>query len=208
MTATIAHRGPDDDGFYQRPGVAIGMRRLSIIDVAGGHQPLATEDGTVQVILNGEIYNFQELRRGLIDRGHRLVTRSYTEVLAHLYEETGADLASKLRGMFAFAIWDEKRERLVLGRDRFGKKPLYYAQTGSRFLFGSEIKALLAAEPALATANEDIATQYFRFGFIAEPATIFCPSASISASVMVLSRGCIVTAMAIDFLPGSTPLPS
>ncbi len=143
MCAALVHRGPDDEGFYLRDGAGLGMRRLSIIDLETGRQPVRNEDGTVWVVFNGEIYNFRQLRRELEGRGHSFYTATDTETIAHLYEEYGARCVEKLRGMFAFAVWDERRRRLVLGRDRLGIKPLYYAQVGGRLVFASELKALL-----------------------------------------------------------------
>jgi len=143
MTAVIAHRGPDASGFHYGPGVGLGHRRLSIIDVAGGSQPIFNEDGTKAVILNGEIYNFQELRHDLEGRGHHFTTRSDTEAIVHAYEEYGVQCVARLRGMFAFALWDERERRLLLARDRVGKKPLYYAHDRDRLCFASELKALL-----------------------------------------------------------------
>src|SRR5271156_1644583 len=146
MTDTIVHRGPDDEGIHVGPGIGLGFRRLSIIDLAGGHQPLSNEDGTVWVMLNGEIYNYPELRRELLDRGHRFSTHSDTETIVHLYEECGTECFARLRGMFAIALWDSRRRQLVLARDRVGKKPLYYAADSKRILFGSELKCLLAGD--------------------------------------------------------------
>jgi len=145
MCDPIRHRGPDDEGFHVDGGCAIGMRRLSIIDLATGHQPISNEDGTVWIVFNGEIYNFQELRRRLLDQGHRFQTNSDTETIVHLYEQEGTDGLARLRGMFAFAIWDARRRQLLLARDRFGKKPLYYAHTSRGLWFGSELKCLRAA---------------------------------------------------------------
>src|SRR5919197_1037813 len=125
MGDAIAHRGPDAEGFWLDPGLGLVHRRLSIIDLGGGDQPIGNEDGSVQVVFNGEIYNYQALRAGLEARGHRLRTRSDTEVLVHLYEDEGERLTERLRGMFAFALWDRNQRRLVLARDRLGIKPLY-----------------------------------------------------------------------------------
>lgn len=144
MAETIRHRGPDDDGYYLSGPVGLGFRRLSIIDLAGGHQPLSNEDQSIWIAFNGEIYNYRELREYLLARGHILRTRSDTEVIVHLYEEFGADCVEKLRGMFAFALWDKNTQALLLARDRVGIKPLYYRLTDRSFLFGSEIKAILA----------------------------------------------------------------
>jgi len=155
MNATLRHRGPDDEGYYTAPGVGLAMRRLSIIDVAGGHQPISNEDGSVWVVFNGEIYNYQKLRDDLRKKGHCLRTRSDTEVIPHLYEEYGAGCVEHLEGMFAFALYDQRPQasgreprpgspgRLLLARDRLGKKPLYYVDTGSTLIFGSELKAVL-----------------------------------------------------------------
>ena len=154
MNQALVHRGPDDEGTYldADAGFGLGARRLSVIDVAGGHQPLPNEDGTVWAVLNGEIYNHVELRDGLGRRGHRLATATDTEVLVHLYEEHGADLVHVLDGMYAFAIWDRARRRLLLVRDRFGEKPLFYAARGGELTFASELGALargLGADPPL-----------------------------------------------------------
>jgi asparagine synthase (glutamine-hydrolysing) len=147
MAQSLIHRGPDDGGVHVDPssGVAIGARRLSIIDIEGGHQPLSNEDGTVWAALNGEIYNYPRLRRQLLGRGHQLTTQCDTEVLVHLYEDFGADLVHALEGMFAFVIWDSRREELVLARDRFGEKPLFYDTTAGELSFASELSALQAA---------------------------------------------------------------
>jgi asparagine synthase (glutamine-hydrolysing) len=173
MTATLVHRGPDDDGYAVDAPVALGMRRLSIIDVAGGAQPLCSEDGMVQVVCNGEIYNHLELRRSLVSTGHVFRSRSDVEVIAHLYEELGDACVRELRGMFALAIWDGRRRRLVLARDRLGKKPLFHATVGDRLLFGSEMKAILAAAPALHEHDETSLWPYLKYGFVPEPRTIF-----------------------------------
>ena len=143
MCMSIAHRGPDDEGYYFGTGVGLGMRRLSIIDVASGRQPVRNEDGTVWVVFNGEIYNFRELRRKLEGCGHVFYTHTDTETIVHLYEEYGKRLVEHLRGMFAFALWDERKRQLLIARDRVGIKPLYYAETGGRLVFASELKSIL-----------------------------------------------------------------
>ncbi len=173
MCQTIVHRGPDDEGIYAQGPVGLGMRRLSIIDLSSGRQPIHNEDESVWVVFNGEIYNFPELRRELEGRGHRFYTQSDTEVIVHLYEEMGADCVKKLRGMFAIALYDERTQSLLLARDRLGKKPLHYALHQGRLLFGSEIKAILAVAPELAEVNPEGLLQYFYFGFIPDPHTAF-----------------------------------
>ena len=165
MCAAVEHRGPDARGTYFEPGVGLGIQRLAIIDVAGGDQPIFNEDGSVAVVMNGEIYNFPELREQLMRRGHELTTRSDTEVLVHLYEEHGERLVDHLRGMFAFAIWDSKRRSLLLARDRVGKKPLFWARRGRTIWFASEIRALLEdpeldREIDLAAVSAYLALQY------------------------------------------------
>ena len=144
MADAIRHRGPDDDGFYVRGQIGLGFRRLSIIDLNTGHQPVCNETGSVWVIFNGEIYNYQELRTELLSRGHVFKTQTDTEVLVHLYEDYGTGMLEKLRGMFGFAIWDEREKTLLLARDRVGIKPLYYSLSKQFLSFGSEIKAILA----------------------------------------------------------------
>jgi asparagine synthase (glutamine-hydrolysing) len=173
MCETIVHRGPDDEGIYARGAVGLGMRRLSIIDLAGGKQPIHNEDQTVWVVFNGEIYNFPTLRRELEQRGHQFYTHSDTEVIVHLYEEMGADCVKKLRGMFAIALYDEKKDLLILARDRLGKKPLHYAQHNGRLLFGSEIKTILALAPELAEVNIEGILQFFYFAYVPDPFTAF-----------------------------------
>ena len=175
MCEAIVHRGPDDEGIFVKAGVGLGMRRLSIIDLAGGHQPVFNEDKTVWIVFNGEIYNFQELRPDLESRGHRFSTHSDTEVIVHLYEEYGAECVQKLRGMFAFAIYDERVGRLLLVRDRLGKKPLHYALDNGTLYFASEMKSILTMRPDLATVNRQALLQYMYFGYIPDPATAFEP---------------------------------
>ncbi len=172
MCDPIRHRGPDDEGVYTDGGCGIGMRRLSIIDLGTGHQPLSNEDGSVWVVFNGEIYNYRELRDDLIRRGHRFATNSDTETLVHLYEEKGAEGFALLRGMFAFCVWDARRRKILLARDRFGKKPLYYARTPSGLYFGSELKCLRAAGVPLDIDREALRL-YFQFGYIPDPYSAF-----------------------------------
>ena len=143
MNRTLARRGPDDQGSFCEPGVGLAMRRLSIIDLAGGHQPIQNEDGSILVVFNGEIYNYLELRNDLSQRGHQFRTHSDTEVIVHLYEEYGDELVHHMRGMFAFALWDRNRRRGLVARDRLGIKPLFYAEVDGSLLFGSEAKAVL-----------------------------------------------------------------
>src|SRR5579862_9018390 len=175
MCEAMVHRGPDDEGIHVRPGMGFGMRRLSVIDLVGGRQPVFNEDKTVWVVFNGEIYNFPELRSDLEKRGHRFYTHTDTEVIVHLYEDLGADCVNKLRGMFAFALYDERSRKLLMARDRFGKKPLHYALAGDTLLFGSEIKSILAVAPELASVNNEALLQYMYFGYVPDPITSFSP---------------------------------
>jgi asparagine synthase (glutamine-hydrolysing) len=173
MCDAIQHRGPDDWGVFVEAGTGLGTRRLSIIDIAGGHQPITNEDGTVVVVMNGEIYNYPQLRPELEAAGHRFRTRTDTEVLLHLYEQHGEAMLGRLRGMFAFAIWDRSRRRLLLGRDHFGQKPLFYTVSGGRLTFASEVKALLADDPSLAELSPFALDQYLTLRFVQPPETFF-----------------------------------
>jgi asparagine synthase (glutamine-hydrolysing) len=186
MCDVMIHRGPDSAGEFVQGEVGLGMRRLSINDVEGGHQPLGNEDGSVQVVCNGEIYNAPELTKQLLARGHRLRTHSDVEVIAHLYEEHGTDFARHLEGMFAFALWDANARRLVLGRDRVGIKPLYVAERGDSLLWGSEAKCLLAAgvDPEL---DPQALHDYLTLGYVPGPASMF-------AGVSQLPPGTILVA--------------
>ena len=173
MTDVIRHRGPDDDGHLVKPGVAMGMRRLSIIDLPGSSQPISNEDGTVWTVFNGEIYNYRELRRDLSARGHQFATGGDTETIVHLYEEHGERFAEHLRGMFAIAVWDVPRRRLVLARDRMGVKPLYLAEGPFGLAFASEVKSLIAGgliEPALDPAAAEL---FMAWGYTPGPSTLF-----------------------------------
>ncbi|MEP6688919.1 MAG: asparagine synthase (glutamine-hydrolyzing) [Gemmatimonadales bacterium] len=173
MCDAILHRGPDDWGTFVEPGVGLGMRRLSIIDLAGGHQPITNEDGNVVLVFNGEIYNHEALRRELVAAGHQFRTRTDTEVLVHLYEDAGERMFERLRGMFAFALWDRRHRRLLLGRDHFGQKPLFYTEQGGRLTFASEIKALLAHDPSLAQLSPFALDQYLTLRFVQAPDTFY-----------------------------------
>lgn len=175
MCDAIVHRGPDDEGFYLAPYIGLGMRRLSIIDLTTGHQPIHNENKTVWVVYNGEIYNFAELRPKLEAKSHKFYTNTDTEVIVHLYEDHGADFVKYLRGMFAIALYDVERRKLILARDRLGKKPLYYAHVGQELLFGSEIKALVALRPELAEVDRAALVQYFSLGYILDPDSAFEP---------------------------------
>ncbi|MES1261234.1 MAG: asparagine synthetase B, partial [Acidobacteriota bacterium] len=168
MLASIRYRGPDDSGTHIAGPLAIGMRRLSIIDLSTGHQPIPNEDESLWIVFNGEIYNHLGLRHQLEGLGHRFRTHSDTETILHLFEEYGPEGISRLRGMFAIAIWCARTQRLFLARDRFGKKPLYYTQTPAGFYFGSEIKCLRAAGVPL-TANREALRLYFKFGYVPDP---------------------------------------
>lgn len=172
MCDQIRHRGPDDEGYHLDGACGIGMRRLSIIDLSTGHQPISNEDGTVWVVFNGEIYNFQELRADLIQRGHRFRTNSDTETLVHLYEEEGTAGIQKLRGMFAYAIWDSRRRALLLVRDRFGKKPLYFAALPDGLYFGSELKCLRVAGVPL-EIDRTALQLFFALNYVPDPWSIY-----------------------------------
>jgi asparagine synthase (glutamine-hydrolysing) len=173
MADAMRHRGPDDEGFYSNPGIGLGFRRLSIIDLEGGHQPLSNEDGTVWIAFNGEIYNFEELNRRYLTSGHRFRTRSDTETIVHLYEELGEACFAELRGMFGIALWDRRRKRLLLARDRVGKKPLFYSWDGRKLVFGSEIKAIKAAGEFNSEMDPEALSDYFSYGYIPAPKTIY-----------------------------------
>ncbi len=174
MSDALVHRGPDDSGVYRDDHAALGFRRLSIVDLAGGHQPLSNEDGSVWTVFNGEVYNFPALRHRLEARGHTLRSSGDTEVLVHLYEDEGPDFVKRLRGMFALAIWDAPKRRLVLARDRLGQKPLVYRVDGSRLTFASELKALLTLPEAdlPRRVNPLALDRYLTYGYIPHPATI------------------------------------
>jgi asparagine synthase (glutamine-hydrolysing) len=172
MCDTIVHRGPDDEGVYTDGTVGLGMRRLSIIDVTGGHQPIENEDGTIRVVFNGEIYNFRRLCEDLMAQGHRFRTKTDTEVIVHAYEQWGVDCVSQLNGIFAFALWDANTRRLFLARDRMGVKPLYYVRTQTGLLFSSEIKGLFAWRDLERTLDLEATAVFLRLGFVPSPQTL------------------------------------
>ena len=173
MCGAIAHRGPDGEGHHSAPGVGLGMRRLSIIDVSGGMQPISNEDGSVTVVFNGEIYNHNEIRSRLIASGHRFATRSDTETIVHLYEDKGADLVHDLRGMFGIALWDSRRKSLLLARDRLGIKPLYYWQTNDGVAFASELRAFLALDEFPREIDRVSLARFLSLGYVPDPMCIF-----------------------------------
>ena len=173
MNQQIVHRGPDEDGYYLSENVGLAMRRLSIVDLKTGQQPMSNEHGSIWLVYNGEIYNHQELRPGLEARGHRYRSKSDTETIVHLYEEYGRDCVQHLRGMFAFALWDAQKRRLFAARDRLGIKPLYYLHTPEMFLFGSEIKTLLAYPGVRPQMNREGLPEYLAFGYLSGEETLF-----------------------------------
>jgi asparagine synthase (glutamine-hydrolysing) len=193
MTAAIEHRGPDEDGHLLEPGVALGMRRLSVIDPAGSPQPVVSEDGEISAVFNGEIYNFRELREELRARGHRFATSGDGETIVHLYEEHGPRFVDHLRGMFAIALWDRPRRRLVLARDRMGVKPLYVAETRSGLAFASEVKSLVASGLLRPRLDPDAAELFMAWGYVPGPATLFAGVRKLPpASYLLYADGCIV----------------
>src|SRR5262245_53365772 len=174
MTDAIAHRGPDGEGFHVAAGCGLGHRRLAVIDIAHGQQPMLNEDGSVAVVFNGEIYNFQELVPELTRAGHKFTTRSDTEVIIHAWAEWGVDRVKRFRGMFAFALYDRNRDVLFLARDRLGKKPLYYSVVAERYcVFASELKALLAHPLIEKRLNANAVDDFFAFGYVPDPETIY-----------------------------------
>ena len=180
MMDALIHRGPDDEGMLARPGAVFGVRRLSIVDLSGGHQPIYNETGDIGVVFNGEIYNFPQLRLELESRGHRFHTRSDTEVIVHAWEEWGDRCVEHLQGMFAFALWDgrtaaantAKRGRIFLARDPLGIKPLYYAMSAGALFFASEVRALLASEALERRLSRQAVEGYLLFGSVVEPTTL------------------------------------
>ena len=186
MLRVLHHRGPDDSGAHFDKDLALGMRRLSIIDLSGGKQPITNEDGTIVTVFNGEIYNYRPLRDELESRGHVLATESDTEVIVHLYEEFGEDCTHHLRGMFGFAVWDARQRRLFVARDRLGIKPLYFAQAGGALTFASEIKAILQHPAVQARLNVEALNNYLSLKYVPAPQTMF-------DGISALPPGCSLT---------------
>lgn len=188
MADAIQHRGPDDDGYYRSGPLGFGFRRLSIIDLNTGHQPICNEDGTVWIVFNGEIYNYQELRHDLLARGHVFKSKTDTEVIVHLYEEFGEGCIEKLRGMFAFAIWDENRKQLLLARDRVGIKPLYYWLSDKSLVFGSEIKALLADPDVKPEVVPEMIDRFLTFLYVPGEETLLRNVQKLAPGSFLLAR--------------------
>jgi asparagine synthase (glutamine-hydrolysing) len=192
MCGAIRHRGPDGEGIFYAKNIGLGMRRLSIIDLESGQQPISNEDGTITVVFNGEIYNYQELRQTLAMKGHHFSTESDTETIVHAYEQFGEQCPSHLRGMFAFALWDQRNQRLILARDRMGIKPLYYAVLDNTLFFASEMKAL-GIVPKIKNRkiiSEEAVNAYFTFGYIPDPLTIFdCVQQLPPGNMIIWERG-------------------
>jgi len=188
MCAVMVHRGPDDEGYYFDENIALGMRRLSIIDLITGHQPMSNEDKSIWVIFNGEIYNFLELREQLIKKGHTFATQSDTEVIVHLYEEMGEEFVHQLNGMFAIALWDKKQGTLIIVRDRLGIKPLHFYTTPHSLVFSSEIKSILQTDYRREIDYESLA-RFFTFEYIPAPATIFKGIQKLLPGHMIVARG-------------------
>src|SRR3954463_8616814 len=193
MTAVIAHRGPDSDGFYVGDGIGLGHRRLSIIDLSTGDQPLTNETRSIWVVFNGEIYNFAEIRTELETHGHRFRTHSDTEVIVHAYEQWGDRAVDRFRGMFAFALWDEPKRRLLLVRDRVGVKPLYYAITSTGVVFGSEIKSLLEDPDVPREWSPEALDAYLTLQYVPTPQTIYRGIWKLPAAHLLVAEGGRVT---------------
>ncbi len=187
MCNSMTHRGPDDAGYYTAPGVGLAMRRLAIIDLKSGNQPITNETQDVWVVFNGEIYNFEELRAQLIQRGHTLKTHSDTETIVHLYEDYGLDFVHHLRGMFGIALWDAKQRQLILARDRIGEKPLYYAQQEGRVFFGSEMKTILQALSSRTVEAQSVC-DFLAAGYVAGPKTFYKEISRLQPGEMLIWR--------------------
>ncbi len=189
MTAAVHYRGPDGDGFHEEPGVALGHRRLAIIDPKAGHQPMYNEDGSVAIVYNGMIYNFQDLRSELEARGHVFRTRCDTETIVHAWESWGPECLQRLNGFFALALWDRNRRELFLARDRMGKKPIYYATLpDGRFVFGSEMAALKVVPGLSRTVSPTAVEDFFAYGYVPDPASIYREVRKLPAAHYLLLR--------------------
>lgn len=212
MANAIAHRGPDDEGYYETQTcdgsgrLGLAHRRLSIIDLSTGHQPLGNEDGTVQIVFNGEIYNFRELRDELISHGHSFRTHSDTETIVHAYEQWGDDCVKRFRGMFAFALWDARTERLFVARDRFGKKPLFLLDREGLLLFASEIKSILTFQSVHATVNREALRDYFAYRYVPGPETLFQGIRKLMPGCRAVWQNGRLTETRYYFPPDRTPL--
>jgi asparagine synthase (glutamine-hydrolysing) len=209
MTDMIIHRGPDDSGIHREGPVGLGFRRLSIIDLEGGHQPLSNEDGSIWIVFNGEIYNYKEIRKWLIERGHRFATESDTEVIVHLYEEKGVECVKDLRGMFAFAIHDKRKNLVYMARDHFGIKPLYYTQTADAVVFGSEIKSLLVVPGVERKVGAEAFWNYLTFQYAPDPLTLFENIYKVPAAhyaVIQDGRLTLKRYWEVQFIPEERPL--
>src|SRR5580704_19515606 len=189
MTSVVAHRGPDADGFFVGAGIGLGHRRLSIIDLSTGHQPLANEDRTIWVVFNGEIYNFAEIRTTLEAFGHRFRTHTDTEVIVHAYEQWGDGAVERFRGMFAFALWDERRRRLLLVRDRLGVKPLYYCATSAGVTFGSDIKSLLEDPDVPRDWSPEALDAYLALQYVPCPQTAYRAVRKLPPGHLLVAEG-------------------
>jgi asparagine synthase (glutamine-hydrolysing) len=188
MVRTLNHRGPDEEGTVNVPGVALAMRRLAIVDVSGGQQPFSNEDGTIHMVANGEIYNFEGVKSELIAKGHRFRSRADVEVIVHAYEEWGAEFVRRLHGMFALAVWDSRTRTLLAARDRAGEKPLYYTQTSEGLLLASEIKALLARPEVSRELDLEALDQFLTYEYVIAPRTIFSSIRKLPAAHYLLYR--------------------
>jgi asparagine synthase (glutamine-hydrolysing) len=188
MTAALAHRGPDGDGFYHDNEIALGHRRLAIIDVEGGRQPITNEDGSLVLLCNGEIYNSPQLRQELAARGHRFKTATDVEVILHLYEDHGRDCVEHLRGMFAFAIWDKAASTLFLARDHLGQKPLFYYHDSTRFFFASEIKGILASGAVAAELDMKGLWHLLSLRYVPDGQTLYRAIKRVPAATTILLK--------------------
>ena len=205
MTSLISHRGPDESGIYLDGAVGLGSTRLSIIDLGGGHQPMSNETGDIWLVFNGEIWNYRLLRKELIEKGHHFRTNSDTETIIHAYEECGVDCIARLNGMFGLAIWDLPRRRLLLARDRIGKKPLYYTLVGGNLVFASEIKSLLCHPQVKRQADAQALSDFLSVRYVPGPATLFANIYKVQPGHWLLfERGAIREECYWDFTFGKT----